>query len=270
MAHTAQLGRAHLSDHKDTIGRVGLAGRGVLYAVISLLAARLAVGSPDGDASPHGAIDWLASEPLGKVLLVVLTGALFALAAWRFLDAAWGDPIEGDEGTDRVRFAAKGVVYLGLASAAASATIASWGGSGSSSGDDGETQREATAVVLGWPLGQWIVGAVGLGVVGYAVFMFKHHTIDETFMERLSTQGDGVRRAGRVGYGARSVVWAVIGVLVVKAAVDHDPNKAGGLSRALQELATTSSGPWLLLLIAFGLAAFGAFCLAEAKHRRAA
>src|SRR5690349_1909784 len=114
---------------KDRMGRVGLTGRGLLYGVVALLALQLAFGSPGGEASPQGAIAWIAQHSFGKFLLVALTAALFSLALWRFLDAAIGDPVEGDEASDRVRFAAKGVVYLSLAIVSLKATIANWGGS---------------------------------------------------------------------------------------------------------------------------------------------
>lgn len=255
------------SEWKEMLGRVGLIGRGVLYAVVALLALQLAIGSPDGEASSDGAFAWIATQPFGKVLLVVMTIALFALAVWRLLDAAVGDPVEGDEPTDRARFLGKAVVYFAMAFAALSVTLS---GSGSGSGGGDGAEKKATGVVLDWPMGQWLVGAVGLGVIGYAVFMFKHHAIDEKFMKRMSTDADLVPPLGRIGYGARSVVWAVIGVLLVQAAVTYDPNQAGGLSTALQELADTSGGPWLLGLVAVGLLAFGGFCVAEARFRTAA
>lgn len=260
---------------KDTLGRVGLAGRGVLYAVIALLALQLALGSPDQQASSEGAFAWIAQQPFGKVLLVAMTASLFALAAWRFLDAAAGDPVEGDDASDRVRFLAKGCVYLALAIAAASVTVSTWSGSsggssGAASSGDGESQKKATAMVLDWPMGQWIVGVAGLVVIGYALYMFKHHAIDASFEKRLDTSASWVERFGRIGYGARSVVWAVVGYLTVRAAVTYDPNEAGGLSAALQELAVSTAGPILLGAVALGLFGFAAFCLAEAKFRRAA
>lgn len=272
MLDTVQARRGDGPGWKDRLGRIGLTGRGALYGVIAVLALQLAVGSPEGDASPEGAIEWIAGQPFGKFLLVLLTSALFSLAAWRILDAVFGDPVEGDSASDRARFAAKAAVYLGFAIASLSAMLANWSGtSGSGSGSsDGQTQKEATAFVIGWPMGQWIVGAVGLGVIGYAVYMFKHHAIDEKFMKRLSTDLTTVRTLGRAGYGARSVVWAVVGGLLIQAAVTYDPNKAGGLSAALQRLAQTTGGPVLLALVALGLFAFAAFCVAEAKYRRAA
>src|SRR3954469_10177082 len=97
--HASSPGRG---DWKETLGRVGLVGRGVLYGVIGLLALQLASGDA-ADASQAGAIEWIGSRPLGKVLLIALTAALFAMAAWRFLDAWFGDPVEGSETSDRFR-----------------------------------------------------------------------------------------------------------------------------------------------------------------------
>ncbi len=271
--------RSNGAGWKDKLGRVGLAGRGVLYAIIALLALQVAVGSSDQQASSEGAFAWIAVQPLGKFLLIAMTVALFALAAWRFLDAAVGDPVEGDDATDRVRFLAKGVVYLAVAAGAASVTISNWGGStggsggaspGGSGGGDGETQEKAAAVVLDWPLGQWIVGAAGLAVIGYAIYMFKHHALDASFEKRLDRSSRYVKKFGQIGYGARSIGWAVVGYLTVRAAVTYNPDEAGGLSAALQELADSTGGPLLLGAVALGLFGFAAFCLAEAKFRRAA
>lgn len=257
--------RAQGSDWKDTIGRAGLAGRGVLYAVIAVLALQMALGSPDEEASSSGAFAWIAEQLLGKVLLIALTVALCCMALWRFLDAAVGDPVEGDEAMDRARFAVKGVVYASLALGALSVLMSGSSGSGS-----GESEQRATGVVLDWPMGQWIVGLAGLAVIGYAAYVFKRHTLDEHFRERLSTSSEPVVRFGKAGYAARSAVWAVVGVMLIQAAVNYDPEQAGGLSVALQELASTAWGPWLLGAVALGLLAFGAFCVAEARYRRAA
>lgn len=264
--------------HKDTLGRIGLIGRGVLYAVVGLLALQLAIGSPDEQASPQGAIEWIGEQPFGKFLLVALTLSLVALAVWRALDAWRGDPVEGAETSDRVRYAAQAVIYAGFAVASLSVTIATWSGSGdgaSSSGTgggagSGESQQQATAVVLDWPGGQLLVAAAGLALIGYAAWKFVKHTLHAEFMERLSGAGEAVERFGRVGYAARAVVWAVVGVLLIQAALTHDPNQAGGLSAALQELAGSSLGRLVLGAVAVGLFAFGALSVVEAKYRRAA
>ena len=61
-----------------------------------------------------------------------------------------------------------------------------------------------------------------------------------------------VRRIGVLGHAARAVVFALLGVFVIRAAVEFDPNQAVGLDGALQRLAQQPAGPWLLALTALG------------------
>lgn len=268
-ATTTQARHAANGDWKETMGRVGLVGRGVMYAVIGLLAIQLALGDASEEASNSGAIEWIAQQPLGKFLLVALTISLFCLAGWRLLDAAVGDPVEGDEASDRAEYAIKGVVYAALAVGALSATISNWNGNGGSGGGSGDSQnQEATATVLEWPAGQWIVTAVGLGIIGYAIYMFKKHVIDEEFLQRLSTSKDWVEKLGRGGYAARSAIFLVIGWFLTQAGLTHEAGETKGLSGALQEISGQGWGQILLLAVAVGLLAFGLFSLAEAKYRR--
>jgi hypothetical protein len=280
MTHALHTAGRTAQGHKDTLARIGLIGRGVLYAVIGLLALQLAIGSPDEQASPQGAIEWIGEQPLGRFLLVALTLSLVALAIWRALDAWRGDPVEGAETSDRVRYAAQAVIYAGFAIASLSITLGTWSGSGDAASGgagagaggagSGGSQQQATAVVLDWPGGQLLVAAAGLALIGYAGWKFVKHTLHAEFMERLAGAGEAVERFGRVGYAARAVVWAVVGVLLIQAALTHDPNQAGGLSAALQELAGSSLGRLVLVAVAVGLVAFGALSVIEAKYRRAA
>ncbi len=262
-------------DWKETLGRVGLVGKGVVYSVIGLLAIQLATGDASGDTTKNGAIEWIATQPFGKFLLVALTISLFALAAWRLLDAAMGDPVEGSEASDRAKFGVKGLLYLSLASGALTATIANWsGGGGSSGGGSGSgdsNQQQAAATVLEWPGGRWIVAVAGLAVIGYAIYNFKKHTVDEEFLQRMSVSADGwVSKLGRAGYAARSVVFVVIGYFLVQAGLTYEPGETKGLSGALQAISGESWGQWLLWAVALGLLSYGVFTVAEAKYRRAA
>ena len=56
--------------------------------------------------------------------------------------------------------------------------------------------------------------------------------------------------------------------LVVIAAIQFDPAKAAGLDAALRSLTQTPLGPWLLVVVALGLAAYGVFCAFDAKYHR--
>ena len=262
-------------DWKGPIGRIGLVGQGVVATIIGLLAIRIAMGEKDEAATSEGAVAWLAAQPLGKFLLVALTVALFALAVWRFLCAVMGDPVEGSEPKDRLKYAVLGVVYLLLAITTLGVTIANWTGSGDTaagseqSGDEGSEQAAST--LFDWPAGRWLVGILGVAVIGYAGYSFYKQVVKRTFAERLDAgEGSWVVRLGLVVYTAQSLVYAVVGYFFIQAAIAFKSTTAKGPSGALIELADTTWVKVLLWIIAIGLFAYGVFCIAEAKYRKAA
>ena len=71
-----------------------------------------------------------------------------------------------------------------------------------------------------------------------------------------------------VGHVARMVVFGLVGVFLVKAAIDYEANEAIGLDGALAKLYDHSYGPWLLGIVAAGLIAFALFSLSDARYRR--
>jgi Na+/proline symporter len=73
---------------------------------------------------------------------------------------------------------------------------------------------------------------------------------------------------GTFGHLARMVVFGLVGIFLVKAAVDYNPNKAVGLDGALAKLANQTYGPWLLGIVASGLVAFAVYSLSDARYRR--
>ena len=74
--------------------------------------------------------------------------------------------------------------------------------------------------------------------------------------------------AGMVGHIARAIVFGLIGVFLVKAAIDYKANEAIGLDGALAKLYGQPYGPWLLGAVAAGLVVFGIFSITEARYRR--
>jgi hypothetical protein len=258
------------------LARVGLAAKGAFYLSLGLLAVQFARGERSSqDASPAGAIEQVARQPFGRWLLVVLTFGLACLTLWHTIQALTGDPVEGDEAAERVKFAGKAVIHAVITGLAFSILLANWGKSTGSQGG-GNGQQRATATVLDWPAGQWLVAAVGLFIVGIGLYALVKYAIRAEFLERLDLSRlpesleRGVELAGRVGYAARGIVFGIIGGLLVTAAVRHQPDKAGGLSQALQTLAEQGWGRALLWFVAVGLLVYGLFSLAESRFRRAA
>jgi len=261
-------------DWKEPIGRLGLVGQGVVATIIGLLAIRIAMGKKDDAATSEGAVAWLADQPLGKLLLVALTVALFALALWRFLCALMGDPVEGSEPKDRLKYGVLGIVYLLLAITTLGVTIANWTGSGDAAGSKqsgDESSQKAASTLFDQPAGRWLVGILGVALIVYAGYNFHKQVVRKAFAGRLDAgEGSWIVRLGLVGYTAQSLVYAVVGYFFIQAAIAFKSTTAKGPSGALIDLADTTWGMVLLWIIAIGLFAYGVFCIAEARYRKAA
>jgi len=119
--------------------------------------------------------------------------------------------------------------------------------------------------------GQLIVGAIALAIIGYGISLIVRGWT-EKFRENLDAQGqsgqDGSAYVmlGKVGYIAKGVSIAIVGGLFGYAAITHDAKKSGGLDQALQTVLEQPFGPVLLTAIAIGIACYGVFCFARAKH----
>lgn len=259
---------------RANVARVGLVGMGLLYALLGLLAINVATGDR-ATASRTGAVQAVAQAPFGRFLLIGLTVALVALVIWKITQAIAGDPVEGSEASDRIKYVFKALLFGTAALSAVAILIANWGvsasvpGSGSGSGAN---QQQATALVMGFPGGRWIVMVVGLAAVGLGCYQIFRNTVKCEFMERLHVSGDKERVVaafGRLGYAGSGAVTIGVGVFLFLAGMQYDPDNVKGLSGLLAELAGNGWGQLALWLIALGLLAYGLFALAEARYRRA-
>lgn len=253
----------------ERLARLGLAARGVLFIVLGILTFRIAFGHFQAKANQQGALQELASQPGGKILVWIVAIGLIGYALWRLLAAAFGpivDPV-AIETKQRVKALAEGIGYGAVAILAVRVAT----GSSSSSASGGSGQKP-TSTVLSWPGGQFLVGLVGLVIIGIGVFFIVDGVRADFTKELKITTKPGARKAvialGRLGRIGQGIVFGIIGVLVITAAVKYDPNKAKGLDGALKTLAGQPYGKWLLGLIALGFLAYGLYGLAEAKLRR--
>ena len=69
-----------------------------------------------------------------------------------------------------------------------------------------------------------------------------------------------------MGFPAKGVALVLVGGLLGWAAITYDPGKARGTGRRAAHRAAAPGGAVLLTLVAVGIAAFGAFCLARARY----
>ena len=262
------------ADWRSTIARVGLTGRALLYTVFGIFAIDVVTGG-GGEETTEGALEGFAGSTYGRVLLLALCAGLVALVTWKALQAAAGDPVEGSEATDRAEYALKGLVYAAVLAAAASVLITNWGTKSGEASTGSSAKQEATATVLDWPAGRFLVIAVGLGILGFGLSQLWTDAWKATFMQRIdaSTVSDevegGVEIAGRAGYVAKGVTTVIVGGFLVIAGWQHDSSDTTGLSGAISELGSSGWGGALLWVVAIGMFGFAVFSLVEAALRRA-
>ena len=89
--------------------------------------------------------------------------------------------------------------------------------------------------------------------------------VGELLVLAAKAAATGVDGVYDVGLIARGVVFGMMGLFLVRAALQRDPSEAGGLGEALQELARQPYAPVVLGGVALGLAAYGAYQLALAR-----
>ena len=266
----ADVGQASGRHGFEWLARVGFIARGVVYGIIGMLALKLAFGAGGKTTDQKGALQTVAQQPFGKVLLILVAIGLAGYALWRFVRAALGHGVEAsdDSGFDRVAALASGVVYAGLCAIAISILV----GSSQSNSGSGSSQKAAGGV-LGWPGGQWLVGLAGGVLIGVAAYQ-GYRAVTKDFLKDSKTEemSPGVREfvewIGVVGHGARMVVFGLVGVFLIKAAVEYNPSAAVGLDGALQKLANQPYGSVLLGVVAAGLVAFALYSLSDARYRR--
>jgi hypothetical protein len=247
------------------LARSGFAATGLLHILIGALAIGVAVGAGGGESDQSGALQQIARTPGGVVLLWVMFAGLVVLGLWlitgAFLIAA---PDPKKKWARRVSEIGKGVVYLALAG-----TAFTFARGGSSSSE--HSTQTLSATILAAPGGALLLGAIGLGVVGGGVY-FAIIGIRQSFTKDITLPG-GVRgtvitRVGVVGYIAKGIVLAIVGVLFVVAAATSDARKASGMDGALKSLVQLPFGVVLLVLVGVGLIAYGLYCFARARYAK--
>ena len=244
--------------------RLGLTARAFVYLVIGCLAIEIALGHQTQQANQKGALAEIAQHRFGIVLLWALGFGFAAYALWRFSEAVFGTATDGKKAGPRIQSAVRGVVYAALCAMTFSYIA------GASRSGQAQQQQEATAKIMKHTYGRWLVGAIGLVVIGVAVAMIIEGATRKFEKQlRMAEMGPSARRfvewTGTVGTIARGVVFGVAGILVVDAAITFDPAKSTGLDGALRTLANRAYGPWLLAALAIGLIAFGIYGFAAAR-----
>ena len=242
--------------------RVGYGVSGVLHLLIGWIALQVAWFASGKSADQSGALQTLAGSSLGRLTLWVAVVGFLALGLWQLASAlAVRTGGESSQWADKAKGISKAVLYLVLA----------WTSFSFAKGHPSSSKAQSadfTATLLQHTGGRLLVAVIGLVVIGVGGYhVVKGWT--KKFLQDLSENpGTLATRAGVVGYIAKGIALAVVGVLFVTAAAQNSSSKATGLDGALRSLRQQPVGPWLLTAVALGIAAYGVYSFARARHAR--
>ncbi|MDT0492837.1 DUF1206 domain-containing protein [Streptomyces griseus] len=267
-----QARRAANSTAVEAGARAGFGARGVIYVLVGALALQIAFSGGGGQqADRGGAIAEIAEKPFGRIVLWLLGIGLVGMALWRLSEALFGQAgPDGGKPTKRAMAAGRFVFY---GFAAFSVLSFAAGDSSSGSGSSDQQSQDITAKALGWPGGQWIVAIGGVAVAGAGLWIAGRAILRKYHKHlKMAEMSQKVRRAvditGVFGGSARGAVFATAGGFAVAAAVKHEPDQTKGMDDTIRSFTETPVGPWLLVVIALGLVAFGVFSWFNARYRK--
>jgi hypothetical protein len=250
----------------------------VIYVIIGILALQIAgagLGDSGEEATKEGALRKIAERSFGTALLVALAIGLAGYVLWRLTEALWGKRDEDDDAkrsAKRLASGAKAVMYgVLLASTVRFIVNGETEGGGGQGGD--QQEESLTARMLDLPMGQLLVGGVGAAILAASAYLV-YRGLAQKFEKRLDTSemgpvtGPVVGVLGTVGLVARGALFGVAGWVLIKAAIDFDPEAANGLDGTLRLIAAQTYGQVLLTVTAIGVIAYGLYSFAEARYRQ--
>ncbi len=229
------------------LARAGLFARGVLYALIGMIAIQIALGSTGRQADSSGAVRLAAATPFGSVILWLLVVGFAGLTLWRLSEAIWGAAgPDGHGRAPRLASLGKGIIY----------GFVTWGilkfalGFGAPASSDRQS-RDLTATAFKYSGGRLAVAIAGVIFVVAGVYL-AYQAYRAKFLRNLQLGSASARTRkvvtwfGKFGGIARGAVFVTIGIFLVVAAIEARPGQAKGIDSALRMLARTPLGPWLL------------------------
>jgi hypothetical protein len=264
----AQGSLPHTEKWIERLARFGYASKGVIYILVGVLAAMAAFGAGGQTSGTEGVFQKILQQPFGQILLALIAIGLVGYAIWRLIAGIKDAEHKGDDTKGiifRIGYVVSGVIHGFLAFQAFKMIT----GSGGSSGGSGE--QTLAAKLLAQPAGQWLVG-----IVAVLAFAFGLYQIYKGWKDKF---GDDVRdggvnreiknlymKLGKAGYIARGIVFSIIAFFFFRAAVTASSSQAGGTDKVFSFLSSTG-GPWLMGLVAIGLAGYGVFQIVKARYK---
>ncbi|WP_226584758.1 DUF1206 domain-containing protein [Halobacillus litoralis] len=252
------------------LGRVGFMAKGTVYTLIGILTFMAVIGVGGGKTTgTQGMFRTVAHVAFGEIILWIIGVGLIGYILWLLVKAVLDPKNYGADAKGiitRIGYFVGAIIYGGIAYNAIKIAM----NAGSSGGDSKQT---LSAKLLSQPFGQWLVGLVGVIVIGYAVYEFYQGSTGR-FMKNFRMgemeqhKQKVAKNAGRFGLSARGIVLGLIGFFFIRTALTANPEDTKGLDGALSEISQQPFGQILLGIAAVGLILYGVYQIIRGRYNR--
>ncbi|GGF12630.1 hypothetical protein GCM10010954_09200 [Halobacillus andaensis] len=249
-------------------GRFGHMVKGTVYGLVGVLSFMAAIGAGGETTGTGGMFRSLAAQPFGEIILWIIGIGLIGYITWVIIKSIYDTSNKGRDLKGlitRTGYLIGGVIYGGLASNAFQIAM--------HAGSSGNSEQTISSMLLGQPFGPWLVGLIGLIIIGYGgtelysgvtnnfLKKFNHHEMNEH--ERKIA-----KQSGKMGLISRGIVLATIGFFFVQTGLTSNPDESKGLDGALAEVAQQPFGQWMLGFVALGFILYGIYEITRGRYER--
>jgi hypothetical protein len=245
------------------LARYGSFSIGIVYATVGVMAMLSLLRIKDGGADEDSILDFMASFPFGKYIIVLLLLGMLAYMTWRIYEAL-EDPYEfGNSKKAIAKRAGIGLGALGYGIIAYSAIEALLGIDPNMKGTPDE-QQFLVSKLLTWAGGNYIVIFMGLivavaGLVEFRYMVSKEYKV-RLKVERLSEkQKKFIRVLAWAGHLARAVILCIIAYFLIQASLQSDPSDVVNTDKAFNFLGESILGHPAFVIVALGTISYGLY-----------
>ena len=259
----------------ERAARVGFVANGLVHIILGATSVGLALGR-GGEAEQSGAMQQMAAQPFGMVLLWLCMLGCALLALWNLINAFFGtaslrghgssDPRDKDGRSNWKEFVL--AIAQGIAYAAVAVLFGKFAfGQGSDSGQSSSQASSTLAQAPGGILLLILIGAV-IAIIGivFCVNGIRRKWKDDARPPRSRGVGKLLTVTGVVGYLGKGATLLAVGILVIVSGVAGDPEKSTGVDGALKAMRDQPFGSILLLCVGVGLVLYGVFLFLRARY----
>ncbi len=252
----------------ELLARAGFAAKAIIYATIGALALQVALGLGGEIEGKSGALQMIAKQPFGSIMLSILIIGFLGYAIYRLVQGVFNTELEDNDLKGigkRISYLFRGIVYSGLAIATTRILL--------KAKSDSKSASDWSSQVMAHPAGHWVIGTVGLGVICVGAYQFYKAITDKDQQKlKLGEIAPAIRptfkKIAKLGLSARGIVFCMIGFFLLKAAWYNNSNQAKGFAETLQSLLSQPYGSILLGLVAAGMIMYAIFEAFKARYKQ--